>query len=443
MAGRSVLYVMPSVAVVAMAALVLGPGRERPATGARVWGVPADGARVLALRLETMERQYGSDRAMPVDPIDVTIAQGGKTLGSWTGSSGDDGVAEVRIETAEPLAGQVEVRASSGRRALADGVVTLGSIEPLRFEERAVEGKAEGDVKLAVSIARGVLAAPFAGVVRVKGTVGGAPATGELLALTVQGADLDEDATKGLVLDANGEASIVLTPTWHSVELRISAASQVEHGEPQGSWQGGLPVQPGALWLRMRGDVAEVLSPVPRDRIYVSALGERGRVLGAIVPVQKDASGFYVGTLPLADVTRLGAAAMTLAGDPEELGSGTVTFPIARTVAVKEPPRVAMLIDGVPFAERIEKKRAALARMVSVGVAFLAAVFEAILLVLVSRESQAKLAAHLAAASEDADDRAAAARMTVAPASRAITLVALVGIVLLSFGAVAAFAVVR
>ena len=36
MAGRRALYLMPSFAVLATAALVLGPGRERPAVGARV-----------------------------------------------------------------------------------------------------------------------------------------------------------------------------------------------------------------------------------------------------------------------------------------------------------------------------------------------------------------------------------------------------------------------
>jgi hypothetical protein len=63
--------------------------------------------------------------------------------------------------------------------------------------------------------------------------------------------------------------------------------------------------------------------------------------------------------------------------------------------------------------------------------------------VLYSRESQRKLAAHMAQLSEDAEERAAASRMTAAPLSRAITLVAAIGLVVLGFGAVAAFAIVR
>src|SRR5262245_35807770 len=90
-ARRGRLYLMPSMAVLATAALVLGPGRERPSIGARVWGVPAEGGRAIALRIETMERQFGSDQAVSVDPLEVTLTQGGSRLAAWTGRSGEDG----------------------------------------------------------------------------------------------------------------------------------------------------------------------------------------------------------------------------------------------------------------------------------------------------------------------------------------------------------------
>ena len=97
-APRGALYLLPSMAVLATAALVLGPGRERPAIGVRVWGLPTEGGKAAALRLETMERQFGSDQAVSVEPLEVTVTQGGKTLGTWKGRSGEDGVAEAVIE---------------------------------------------------------------------------------------------------------------------------------------------------------------------------------------------------------------------------------------------------------------------------------------------------------------------------------------------------------
>src|SRR5262245_18282041 len=103
MASRQLLYLMPSFAVLPNAALVLGPGRERPAIGARIWGIPADGGEVAAFRLQTIERQYGADRALAVDGLELSVLLAGKRIGGWTGRSGDDGVAEALVQAEEPL----------------------------------------------------------------------------------------------------------------------------------------------------------------------------------------------------------------------------------------------------------------------------------------------------------------------------------------------------
>lgn len=443
MAHQRALYLMPSVAVLATAALVLGPGRERPAIGARVWGVPAEGATAFAWRLETMERQFGSDRAVPVDPIEITVSQGSRSIATWKGSSAEDGVAEATFEVREPLSGTIDLLVTSGRSRLAEGPLPLAPSPRVQIDHHLLDGVAAGPVALRVEIARGVLASPFPGVVRILASRDGAPAEGLELSVKAEGADLDSASRKDIRTDQNGEASLILTPTWHSLDLDISARDAKRPDEPQSTWKGGLPVHPGALWLRPGGDVATVLSPVPRDRIYLSALSDKGRVFGASIPVQKDPTGIFTGTFQTADLLSRGALAITLAGDPQELGSGTVTFPFASTQTVLASPRLTLLQDGVPFADRLEKKRASMARLVSVGIAFVAAIFEAVLLILHSRESQARLAAHLARASEDADDRAAAERMTPPAASRAFTLVVFVGIVVLGFAAIAAFTVVR
>ena len=430
-------------AVLATAALVLGPGRERPSVGARVWGIPAAGATAFAFRLETMERQFASDQAVAVEPIDVTVSQGGRAIATWRGSSGPDGVAEALLQSKEPIAGSIDVRVTSGKARLAEGTIPLPQAPRVQIERRPIEGTATGPVALAVEIARGVLGSPFPGVVRVAARRDGAPAEGVEIAVKAEGAEIDAASRGTLRTDANGEAAIVLTPTWHSVDLDLSARDPRRGDEAPSTWKGGLPVHPGALWLRPGAGSATVISPVPRDRIYVSALSEKGRVFGANVEVLRDATGLYTGTFATDDLTAKGAIAVTLAGDSQEVGSGTVTFPLASTLAVIAPPRIALLSDGVPFAEKLEKKRAALARLVSIGIAFVAAAFEGILLVLHSRESQAKLAAHLAEMAEDAEDRAAAKRMTAPASSRAFTLVVLLGLVVLGFGAIAAFTVVR
>lgn len=442
MAPRAALYLMPSMAVLATALLVLGPGRERPAVGARVWGVPAEGATSTFLRLETLERQFGSDQTMPVDGLELSIAQGGRKLATWSGASGEDGVVEAEITASEPLSGTIEIRIARGKVLLAEGSVPLRRATPLVFERRPVEGIAQGAIALRVEIARGVLASPFAGMLLVRATRDGQPAAGVALKATGAGAQMLE-AGLTTTTDSSGEAKVDLQPTWHSVDLQIEATDRSVDPPAKGTWETSLPVKPGALWLSLDRAKPSVVSPVSRDRAYVSGIGDRGRVFGAVVPLAKNPSGLFEGALAADELTRHGVRAVTVAGDVQELGPGTVTWPLGSTEAVASAPRVELLLDGVPLAERLEKKRAASARLASAGVAFVAALFEAVLLVLHSRASQARLAAHLAEASEDAEDRTAAARMTASPLDRMFTLVVAVGLVLLAFGAIAAFTIVR
>lgn len=508
---------MPSVAVLATAALVLGPGRERPVVGARVWGVAAEGARAAAWRIETLERQFGSDRALPVGALELTVEQGGRPLATWVGDSGEDGIAEALFEVPEPLDGPLEVRIARGKTLLAEGVILLDPPPALTFERRVVEGTARGEIALQVEIERGVLASPFPGALLVRATRAlpdhlepldpsppegpsppaspprpgdaappaapprpGEPLAGVVLKATAEGAQLLETGLRPTT-DANGEARIPLQPTWHSVDLRIEATlTRADAPEPaasgaanprsvppaasgaasprsappdepaarpggprKGTWDGSLPVKPGAIWISLDPPPPALVSPAPRERVYVSGLSERGRVFGAVVPLVRSASGLFEGTLDASALARLGVRAVTVAGDAQEVGSGTVTWPVGGARAVGSAARVRRLLDGVPFAERIEKKRSRDARIASIWVALVAAAFEVALLVLHGRASEARLAAHLAAASEDDADRAAAARIAGSAASRAFTLVVAVGLVVLAFCAIAAFAIVH
>ena len=479
-APRAALYLMPSLAVLATAVLVLGPGRERPAVGVRIWGVPAEGANVAAWRLLTVERQFGADRAIPVDGMELTVSQAGRRLATWSGASGEDGVAEAVLRPEEPLGGTLDVSVTRGPTALAGGSIALRHPPPVTVEPRPVQGTSRGPIALRVEVARGVLAAPFPGALRVTATRDGAPADGVRVRATLTGAAPATPGSLETTTDANGLAEIAIVPQFHSVDLKLEATdpradppgagasspalapSAPAHApsapalapsapapapsEPAPStstWEGEIPVRPGALWLAPARPAALVASPVPRDRLYISALGDRGRVFGQLVPLQKNAAGLFEAPLDTSALAALGALALTIAGDPEEQGAGTVTWPLQGTDAVTTAPRVELLLDGVPFAERLEKKRAGTARLAAVGVALVAAVFEAVLLLLYSRASQAQLAAHLARVAEEGDDPAATARIAASPGSRAFSLVVALGLLVLAFGAVAAFALVR
>lgn len=451
---RLALYLMPSFAVLATAVIVLGPGRERPAFGARVWGLPAEGAKSTALRISTMEREFGADRALAVTDLTVTLSQGGKVLGSWFGDSGEDGIAEATIALQEGLSGAIDARVTRGQAVLADGPIQVQPSQRVNVARSFAAGKNQGLVWIQVDVEGGVLAAPFPGLMRVHVSRDGPPVPAAKLVVAVTGADVEgaPGGTRELTADAGGNATLRLTPTWHAVEVKVEATDPRSDPPVKGTWDGGLTVKPGAMTLSPAGTREgdgwvpagfEVRSPVPRDRAYVSVMTWRGRVFGAVVPLSPDGKGFHRGTLTVPSALRGEVAAVTVAGDAEEQGAGTVAWPLQSVDAVFATPAITRLLDGVPLAERAEKKRASTARLVSVGVAFAAALFEAVLLVLYSRESQRRLSAHLEAQIEDLSEREAAARIAAAPGSRAFMLVTAIGLVVLGFGAVAAFAIVK
>lgn len=438
MAPRAALSLVPALAVLAVGALVLGPGRERAILGARVWGVPAEGSARAAWRIETTERQLGEDRPVALDALELSVAQAGRPIAAWAGVSGADGMTEVLLEGREPFAGRVDLRLARGASVLAEGAIALERRPAPELRRRAVEGHAEGAIALSVEIERGILASPFAGAVVARASLAGKPAAEVTLRVTAEGAQLVDAGP--LRTGEDGAVRIGLRPTWHSIELHIDAAGPPD---ASGSWEGTLPVKPGALWLSADPRRVAIASPVPRERAYVSGLGEHGRVFGAIVPLARAESGLFEGELPVAALEQRGVRALTVAGDAAEAGAGTVTWPLQGTEGVASAPRLELLLDGMPSAERAEKKRASSARFAATAVALAAALFEAALLVLHSRASQAALAAHLASVSEDDADRAAAARITGSRAGRAFKLAVAIGLVLLAFGSVAAFTLVR
>ncbi len=450
-APRIALYLMPSVAVLATAALVLGPGRERPAIGARVWGISFSGERTAALRIETIERQFGSDRAVSVAPLSVAAQVGSGAQVAWSGTSGEEGVGEAVLVSEVPFGEATELTIRSGRMLLAKGTLRASATSAVTFAPRMVEGVVKGSAHVSVEVVAGVLAAPFLGEVRVRVAREGKVISGAVVRAVVEGGQLSPTSSE-VRTDERGEALLKVVPAWHSVELKLvvtepaAPSEELGRGEPT-TWEGPLPVQPGALWVDMGATYARVISPVPRKVAYVSVVSSKRRSAGFVVPLVRNEIGLFEGQIPFESVAH--AEAVTVSGDVQELGPGTVTLAVRPGHAVATAPHVVMLMDGVPFAEQLEKKRAGNARLASVGVAFAAAFFEAVALVLYSRASQQQLAAHFAAASEEGDaaeqaaSRAATFRMMDSKLHRAATLVVAVGLVLLAFLAVAAFAIVR
>ncbi|WP_437619490.1 hypothetical protein [Sorangium sp. So ce1151] len=472
-------HVLPAVGIGLAALVLLGPGTQRMATGVRVWGAPVAGSEALALRIEGVRRLYGADDPAALQDLEVSAASAGAPLERWTGSTGEDGIAEALLRAPGGLQEPVVVRIArdGGAQLLLEEqrvplVPALPATEtsalPGAAHGGALPGAAHGELRLRVTAARGAMAAPFPERVRVAvETEDGAPAAGARVEASAVGADLEGQGSGPVqvMADARGAAELTLKPLAHAVELSLRAtrpgsAPPGTRGSPgEGTWEGTMPVIPGAIWLDPGGLAGErpalrLISPAPKPRAYVSIGGAHGRLLGAVVPLAPDGAGYFAGALTLPDGPALGAGAVewaVIASDPYEQGAGTVAWPLSPTAGPAAPRRVALLADGLPAAEAREQARASGARRAGLAVLGATAVAQMLLLALRSRAARRRLEAHLAAASTDEDGTAGAPlsredRGRLLAAARAeplLSVLALAALVGLSFAAVAALATFR
>lgn len=455
-AGRAAIFALPIFSVLVAALAFLGPGGLHAATGARVRGLPVEGGRALALRIEVVRSLHDVIDTTAVSGMEVTASAPGQTLSTWRGAAGPDGIAEVRLEAREPLRGTVAVAITAPRDGrtvvLASGEIPLRAparSEELRVQPGVVRGAVHGELALRVEAARGLLASPFPERLRVavSSALGGAPVARAEVELSGPGLELTPER---LTTDERGMASFVVKALAHNVELSVTARA----GDKTARWEGTLPVVPGALWLEPAPDPASLdgalslVSAVPRERAYLSVWTEEGRVFGAVVPLARDGFGFFRGqvTARLPPAARLVYA--TLAGDPVEQGSGTVIWPLrpaegAVALSGAGARGLSLLLDGAPASVEREKLRAWAARRAGLLVIGAAALAEVLLLLSQSRASQRRLDAHLtrASAALPAADRAELLHAgRESPLLRALLTISLVG---LGFALVAALSTFR
>jgi hypothetical protein len=450
---RVAIFVLPLFSVLVAGLVFLGPGALNPALSARVRGLPAEGARAVALRVEVLRLDHDVVDAAVATELTVEASVPGQSLPTWRGAAGPDGIADLLLTGSAPLRGPLALRltaagvsGSGGRRLLAGGEVTLRRPGPAFVQLGAVRGTTRGDLAVRVDAARGVMAAPFPETLRVTVTTAGSDGPlGQRAEVELSGAGMNLTPDH-VTTSERGVAEVVVQALAHNVELSVTARA----GSKSGHWEGGLPVVPGAVWLDPASPAGtlSLVSPSPRERAYVSLWSEEGRLLGAAVPLTRDAFGFFRG----AWATALPAARLlyvTVAGDPLEQGSGTVAWPLRPAegaVAATRP--LELLLDGVPAALAHEKARAWSARRAGLVLIGLAGLAEVLLLLLQSRAAQRRLEAHLDAASaggEGSEAMPAADRAKLMgaarehPVLRAGVVVALVALGFAMVGALATF----
>lgn len=408
------MYGAPILAISVAAVVLLGPGRSGPALGVRVWGGPALGARCTAFRLEALRRYYGVDDRISLAGLSLElrdIKSGSSAI--WSGSTGDDGIADARLCLDKPLGDRAELLISRKQEQIAQGSIALADSSARVLPSLPLSGIVRGELEIQVKSPRGIWIAPFEDTLWIE-LVKGAKGRSEIwLSASAQGAELQQ---KRLIFPVDRALSLKLKPTSHLVELSLSA--EVD-GVEQGVWEGVVPVVPGGIWLEpQRAADAEgakqirLFSPSPRKNAYVSLLSEQGRHFGATVPLSQNAEGFFVGEFGI-DLGERGeqalqTAVLVAAGDPAEQGSATVAWPLRPAVGKAIYPKLELLLDGLPQAEKTEQERAISSRRTAVLLIAALAVFEILFFFAQSRKDRRALEMQLEKASEADDSRIAA-----------------------------------
>lgn len=422
MLGRLATYFVPASSVVVTALVLLGPGSPKQAPFARVRAVAQAGGKRLALRVEGGKRLFGVDDVLALDGVVVEAFDHKKPLHAWSGSFGADGVCEATLEATEPLVGPLDVVVRAGQTELVSGQIPLGFPQGPVVATEAIRGVTSGSLLLRVSPRRGVIAAPFEEDLDIE--VGFAPHvspyqegfSGIRIKASAPGANITNDV---VTTNEHGVATLRLAPLSHVVELTLEA--EASYG-PKGRWEGLLPVHAGAIWLdpvRTNGEIL-LLGPAPRDRAYVSVLGDFGRMFGAVVSLERDKNGFYAGRVTLPPLENNKTAALVVSGDPSERGSGTVVFPMVPDHGSMAAPRLELVLDGASVSEARERGRASKARKAAIMLVVAAAMAEVLLILVRSGRSQRSLDKNLAEAASAGTSEESGVAMT--PADQASIL---------------------
>ena len=407
MLARILQLAAPSLAMAVVGFALLGPGATRSFDGARLWGGPTEGAPHLSWRVLGVERFRGIDSTKDIGPIVVRARTQNGIEAVAQCRTRRDGTCDIELPLTGPVHGVVhaEVTTEGGLTTLASGDFARdaagwdrGPPHPSRLP-----GQSQGDLALELRAPRGVFAAPFRDELVVAVKRGASPIAGAKVTLHTEGADIegatDSDASATRPTSDRGEATFALVPRTHTIEMTVRATSL----GLAGTWDGVLPVIPGAIWLDPQALATHrirVVSPVPRELVYATLCSRSARLWGGVVPLSPDAHGYATGEIDwppgvggLPGVNDDGTRAplwLTLASDPRGSGLGTVGWPVetdgivsgsVRAVDRGELPfRDWMLLDGMPAAELRDAARRARARGLSAAALGAAAVIEGVLL---------------------------------------------------------------
>ncbi|NUP07666.1 MAG: hypothetical protein HOW73_16585 [Polyangiaceae bacterium] len=390
MLRRRLLYVIPAVATLLVAAVLLGPAQARSVTVARLL---ASGSDVRSARIVVVERAEGIERPWPNAKVSLFV--GDEATARWSGATDSEGIADVSFDA--PVPAGAPVRIVSEGQVLATGTLATSEGSPI-LEERAPAATVQGGgVVVRVAPERGALVPPFAERVRVLVTRAGQPVAASLK-VSALSAEPSETTTS---TNDEGVAELSLTPLANpimlSLEVRGDAVADAEASI--GIRMSGVFVAP-----ELDGGRVTVTSPVPRDRVYLSFYDDRARTSGCSVDLTKDEQGFFRGTCGVEMPAE--TLAVVASGEPNEKGPSTVVWPAPGRKGTAGAPLLDVALDGTRARVGAERRRVSIVRTATVAGLCAAAAIELALLLWTGRRERRRLSNFAAVLDQEMKDAA-------------------------------------
>ena len=393
--SRAWSLALPVVTVLVVTYALLFAGVPREVVGARVYGGPTEGATLLALRVESVQREGEHERPNWSGPLELIARTATNPPQVASIPSAVEGVADFQLRFAHPIRGPLglELRGPSGL-LLAGGDVALdGARWATRARRRGgwIRGRPDGALVLSIAPERGafVIGSPDPLVVRVERA--GKPVTGLRLAVSTQGARLSD--AEDLRTDARGRARFGFEPTELNPTLRVEAVTA--DGE-RGLIDTGVPVVAGGFHALFNATGARVESGTPRSQAFYSVVSDSGRVTGGVVGLTPDARGGSVGVVML-PAPLPNPAWLVLSSEIDQHTAAAIGWPLdvsvepAQTFDVPE----VLLLDGLPAAFQREQDRRSRVRWLSAAFIALAFALSVVLLVVRVRAADRDISKHL------------------------------------------------
>jgi len=385
---------LPVLTVIVVSYAFLVAGVPRKLRGARVYGGPSEGASMLSLRIESVEREGERESAFWNGPLTAHARSSGGPEVQVAVTQAVHGVADLELRFANPTHGPIEFEL----RDAASAVLASGrfALDVTRWAARArrrggwIRGRADRALVLSVAPERGAFVVGAADPLLIRVERAGLPVVGACLTATAEGARLS--GAEQLRSNERGLARLFFEATELNPSLRVEASSEDDQG---GVIDTAIPVVAGGLHALSAADGLHIESAVPRTEAFFSLVSDRQRLAGGVIALSPNGRGGSVGIIQRPAWQP--PAWLVVSSEVDQNSAAAIGWPLdtspepAQTFDVAD----ALLLDGMPAAFAREQERRSRVRWLTAAFIALAFALSVVQLVLRVRAADRHISEHL------------------------------------------------